>query len=360
MPFKRIILFLGVAAVCFGGSFSDDESVQGIAGKELVESSFTVAIRSFQQNVTVDATLEQVFNYLSNPAHVSLPTTSVEQEAEITVGDKSTPLGESIRFTAWKLFYKFTGRMILVKNDQENTWFLWHSPEIFQFRKWRFEPVGDKVRIRIDSGLQVPSRGFLSHIESITRLFIDKGYKDMDLQLARMQAHFNPGLDPQEVVSKGLRGEIFDTIYPAHEVSVWIDAGMEESVAWLKKSGAQFLQLVRSNDGCLYSFPEDKPVFHCAAYSEHGHSRHPLDTFTLISSEEKLYSQRVYLVSPEQLGFMEIKLKPKANGTLLQVFALIELPDTSSPASMERTIQMSEIPEKITKCALYIRNGVEG
>ncbi len=321
-------------------------------------SPHTLTLREYEQQVTVRAPLEQVLAYLSDPKNLNLSTTNVSEGAEFVFGPQGSPAGTFLPFTANRLGFKFEGKLILVRNDRDNAWFLWDTPQLFQFRKWKFGDLGDSTLITIDSGIEIPQGAFWSRVEPVTRLVVDKSYQKMDEQLAAMQALFDPSLDQTALTEVGLRGEIIDTLYPAHRAETPLAASVDEAARWLDSPGQEYLEGMKSEGGCLYGPVPENGVLTCEAVSSCGGVDMEVKTFIVVLRQRERYTRRLYLVSPVQMGLIEIEVEKSKGGSKLIVTAMLELPVTGT-SGMDTAVYMADLPQKVGGCTRSIKQGIE-
>jgi hypothetical protein len=182
--------------------------------------------------------------------------------------------------------------------------------------------------------------------------------KGTDLQGANMQAHFDPSVNPRQLLEQGSRGETYDRFFQGSQSSVWIAAPPDRVQEYL--GGKEFAGLERKDhfdfNRCFLS-AESKPS---AMEMEVLGISHQIDLLPgLRLAEEGYYS--CYLI-PRDNGFISrttMIISPESGGTRLTLSYNTEAPDMSAPEAFQMQLLVAEIPETLEQLLVSIKAGAE-
>jgi hypothetical protein len=316
------------------------------ASEEVSINSYTTLLSGYRQTVTVKASVEELLIYISQPGSVAVQDVEFG-ESFPAAGEEAFGPGMSFLFT-FRMGVVVPGRMIAIKLDLDGMWWAQDHTR-FSLQQWDFAPAEDGIRVTFKTLDDVPDAWWVPLIEMM--LEREYWYENSDLLLAGIQAHFDPSLDAQELVSYGIRGEAYQTLLQVHETSIWVRTPPEEVGRYLA-SPVHLAPLVgESKDGCLSRDLPDDRVLYCIAEAESaGHSL-TIENFGIAHVEDKKLVRRIYQVALGLVGYVEVTLKPEMSGTRIIIELNWEMPDSMSPDGMEQALFLATLPRRLQDTA---------
>lgn len=333
----------------------------GGSGREAQLTSRTFVVTGYEETVTVNASLDQLSEFFADPRNLMFPGIEMEP-LKPAQNEKFPGLGSILDYHMEWHKLKFPGRMIVVKRDNKNVWFVKDDPLAFASMAWKMEPADDGTRVTLKWEYAMPQDklDILAGKIITAAIPIDEWNQYYDLMLANLQASFNPALDPQDLVRDGLRGESYQTLYQVQEAEILIKATPQKVEQWLDHPSRPFWGLAPDEDDCLYQAPSQERAIYCPVRVSYGGQELPMDAFSLAGKSRGIPVRNVYTMVMDMPGVMQIKLEPALSGARLRLSWGIETPDPRQPAGLDKSLFIATLPERVSAAALAIKEGIEG
>jgi len=335
----------------------------------LVHQNYAVRFSGYKQTVMVKATPEELVAFLGdfrnwfNIPGAEIPTLEQGSQGQLSVG-ASFPLKVK------KMGIEISGRMIIAKSSDEELWVIFDNPRMMQVQRWRFEPAKAGTLLTINMATESPETALTQVLE--TGGVVDQICKEIDYMIARIQAHFDPSLNPDELVAGGLRGELYESFWQAEEISAWINAPSEKAIqVGLELDNVREILSAGEVEGlgeCLFE-PENRrkwekgeegePIF-CPIILKLAGLEIPTNSFTIIKPNDLQNFFTMYGVIMDTV-FARLKLvgQPEKGGTRVQLILAME-PIGPAPELTDALVRFSALPQWMEKIILGIKAKVEG
>jgi ribosome-associated toxin RatA of RatAB toxin-antitoxin module len=365
---KIIILFF---ALLIMASLAGCQKIKSIFIKPppegLTERSYTIRLMGYEQSVFVKAPPEDIFRFISNPEKLGLSMLQIGKIEGKKPEDIQPPEpGDCIPVNIRMFGINIKSRMISVKSSDEKQWMLVENPFAFIIQRWQFEPVKEGTRVNLRMDYEIPAEGAVAQLGRMVDLaeMTKIGLREVDLALARIQEYFDPALDAEELVKKGLRGEPYEAVLQAHEVKTWVNASPEMVEAWIinAENAAIYLKELKMEQDIIRQFKEAPSggVVHSRATLNLGAIRMKTDVVGIKYKKAKHLDMCLYLTFLGNIGLLEMEAKPEAGGSLLNSRMVFEIPSSGSAEGMEMLLFVTGIPRLLQERVLMIKRGVEG
>lgn len=363
-------MVMATMLVSGGGPLGADAVEGGLEAK-----SYTIMLEGYKETVTVNATHEELAEYITSSEAVMLrdfligPTYPAQGETEMGAGG-------SFLFR-YQLVVLIPGREIFIKRDDKSVYMIRDFPVRNQ-QKWEFEPASDGTGLTFKQSTEMLDAWWIKMLEPLAP---PRYWKEMsDRMLAEIQAHFDPSEDPRELTKHGFRGEDYETVMQAHEVSTWMPASLEDVHDYLNHPEKPYLQVGKSGDDCLTRpLPLDRAL-RCTTTIEQGGREIAIDSFGIdhvcgdyggnsclkldMTVKDKVTKKGIifrsyYQVVLDLVGYLEIKIEPEKGGTRLNLKWNWEMPVAGSPHALDQMLFLAEIPKRAEQTVIEIKEGVE-
>lgn len=185
----------------------------------------------------------------------------------------------------------------------------------------------------------------------------------MDLMVAHIQADFDPGLDPREITSRGIRGDYGEVFLQNYEVRGWTSAGPDEIEKWLLQpdNSSAFLEEFHVERKYYERFQkmEYQEVLHAPAVFESGVLRMKTDVFPMKNRKGRVFNIRVFLPALEQIVYFDLEAVPERGGSMITAKVCGEVPGAGDDKGMDFLIFAAGIPRMMQEKLMMVKNGVE-
>ena len=333
--------------------------------------SYSVLFSGYEQTVTVHAAPEELLAFLSDP-HNWLNISGTEAARPMTKAqtlEEQMQPGNTFPLNVKKMGIEISGRMILVKATPKELWFIWDNPQMMQVQRWRFEPAKEETRLTINLMTEAPKSVLTKVVEEtgITGVVC----REIDYMLASIQAHFNPSLNPEELVAKGLRGEFYETLWQVHEVGIWIAPTPEDMIRKLLGSDTLIAVStaiqVEGIGECLYEpenrrrwdNPEDGEPVYCPASVKLAGFEWKVDSFISLNPQAAQHLLTAYGVVANIVFRLELAGQPDKGGTRVRLIFAVEPPGATTSKLMEVFISISSLPQWMEKALIELKEKAE-
>jgi hypothetical protein len=180
-----------------------------------------------------------------------------------------------------------------------------------------------------------------------------------DQLLTLIQAEFDPSLDVDDVLSRGLRGNLSQTLLLDQSAQVWVQARPEEVKDWVvKKENLRRIMEGFKIEERYYEKVQNSTagsVIYAPVVFEAGLLK--IDVETVALRMENLV--RIYLATFGTMAYIESEVSPRQGGTLLKIRFGGEIPAGSSAQAMNMMMFAGGIPAILQDKVLMIKRGVE-
>lgn len=325
------------------------------APEEVTINSYTLLLEGYQETVTVSATAEELHDFLTGSNELVYRDIEFERIVP-ALGEDEVGLGTSIHYV-YRRGLVVPARMIMIKVEGNELWYIPYDHPNFNFQRWRFEQAADGIRLTWESMAEVTDNLWTWFIDQV--LTREYWYESQDMMMAQIQAHFDPAEDVEKLLSHGLRGEAYKIAMQVHETSVWIDAPPDKVGQSLNDPAVMSPVLGESENDCLSRTPPEDRTLYCPAMIGYQDRLTAIDNFGTDHSSEKERRRRYHQVALDMIGQLEIVYVPERKGTRLNAIWKWEIPETATPESMEQTIFIADAPEKLYEAAGRIKAGAE-
>jgi hypothetical protein len=200
------------------------------APEGMTRRSYTIPLNGYEDTVDIKASLPEVMRYVSDPAHFVVKIG--DSPARLWEGDRPE-LGTSFPASTRFFGLEFKGRAIVVKSEERRIWMVLDNPYAFLAVRFNLDPIKSGTRLSFKGDYELPGEGEAMGKAVDFKLIADRVIRNFDLTLARLQAKFDPSLDPEKLVAKGPRGEGYQTLLQVYETEVWVDAPPAKVEKWV-------------------------------------------------------------------------------------------------------------------------------
>jgi len=336
---------------------------QGAQAKEVRLKESTARISGYKQSVTIRAEPKEITGLMESPEYGSLYRMS-SVESPFTTGGlqgESPGVGDSFPIFLDLAGVRIPVTCILVKIDPDRSmWAVLDNDYAFNVQRWESRPVKDGTVTSINLYIEIPRKGVLGGLAGIMESlrFFRMLFGQTDLVLARVQAHFDPSLEPEELVSVGLRGEPYQELLNVCQARVKVRAGRREVESWLADPENDWDRVPEMECECLRTVPPDKGVNYCVCQAAKGVVK-KFETFTVKRAGTRKSVIRTYLLSQDCLGYYEVVTSQAIGGTDLILKYVTEIPKTVTPEKMDLMLYLSGLPAALRDSASHIKRSVE-
>ncbi len=356
MKLKVILVFmLAVLFLCPGCKKPREK--KSISREGVTHVSYAIRCKGYRGEVTVKAGIEELFSYTGEPENISFLGGKIFKPVSETPPD-ITEVGGPIVLEASILSENFNLVVLPVKlvdePDRKEIWMVIFG-RISGVARIKMTSEAPNTRLIQDIYIEIPDSPVVSMAE---RLGVDKELcRGFDKGLARVQADFDPSLDPKELTSHGLRGEMYDTILQVHEASVWVNAGPE--YIWeiaSKHTNVEMAADMEYDEECVL---HPGGINCCHISLGWAGMELKADTFSVDRLEEE-NQFIIYVTWLKQVASLVLELEPEAGGSELRLIFATEFPSAASPKIVDLMMTLAGLPKRIEKALLEIKAGVEG
>ncbi len=365
---KAVVLLAGLVIAANAGGC---QKIKGIFVRPppegITQETYTILLAGYEHSVFVKGTQDDIFRFVSNPANHGLRYLKIgEGESPILEEDKPLGLGESLNVKIGMMGVEVKGKIISVNSGKDRHWLVIDNPYTFMTQRWDFEPVKGGTRLTLRMDYQIPEKGVAGQLgrfvdfTEISRVALS----DIDFIIAKIQAHFDPSLDVEELLSFGLRGESYEAMLQAYDSRIWVDSPPEEVESWVLDPDnfsmiLKEFSVERDTTTRFQQMPAGE-VLYIPASLHLGAIRNSTDLFAVKDKKGRETIYRLYFTLLNNLGMMEFRLGPERGGTLINYFMAHEIPSSITSEAMEVILFTTGVPKLLKKRGLMIKNGVEG
>jgi hypothetical protein len=331
-------------------------SAEGASNKSL-----TARVIGYEETVTLKTTPADFMALMANPASFA-PGGMELGLNEASSGGVAT-LGLTSPFNIKRLGLEIKGQLIFIKADPDKIWLVWDNPYALQIQRWEFVPVKEGIRLTLKVDTEVSSDPKWVPLEGTIEKLNEEVFKELDLMLARMQARFDPSLDPQQLVAKGLRGESYEALLQIYRSETWAQASEDEVQQWLADpANADWYTTVFQMDNPNLSATMNNSagtVTYTPLEMQVGMLKIPSDCFLVRTEAGKGPLMRAYFVAFGNVSLLDMRQKAERGGVTITGEYRTELPSTMSPMGMDLLVASQGLPQLLEGRILALKNGVE-
>ena len=181
--------------------------------------------------------------------------------------------------------------------------------------------------------------------------------KLMDAGIARAQSQFDPSFQPEELPSKGFRGEIIDSLFQAGESSIWINASPKKVFQYL--TDPQNAKVYNDKYGFGFAYCMDESAGDvCPFKIKMLGTEYELNSFRAARTRGE--SGTYYWVSKALLARIIYTVKPERMGTRLGLAYMVELPPSISEQGGDLILNVLQAPKALETMMTDIKASIEG
>jgi len=335
----------------------------------VVKESYSIRAMGYQQSVTVKASPKDVYELIGDMNNPILPEYKMEETKTGQAKWDPNVLGSSFFVTINQMGLEIPGRIIVIKTDKQKMWWVFDNPLIFTVQRWEFKPVREGTRLNFKLDYEILEEGVLGQLIKLTEFsgLMEGMRKDLDLTLANIQAHFDPTLDPEELVALGLRGEDYETFLQAHKARTWVDAEPEKVTEWMfyNREHLESFFPGKIDEDHVESFlgflnMSGEGVIYCPSTYQFGGLKFNVDLFTTVKQQGRETIYRMYtVIIGDMTGYIQLEVSPEAGGSRVMATIVTEMPGSASPRMMDTMFVTKRISEPLEQAVLSIKRGVE-
>jgi hypothetical protein len=335
----------------------------------VIQESYTIRLMGYKQTVTIKGSPEELSEFLNDPEKSStamLSGIAIKGAEEPSEAVEPTHAGTSFSLKVNLMGFEIPGQLIVLKViEHKLLWIVWDNPYVFQIQRWESTPVKEGTRLTFKFDTEIPREGILGNLVDALGFMglADVALKEVDLMLAMIQAHFDPSLNPRELVAVGLRGEPYETFLQADEASIWVNAGPEEVAEYIVTNLESYLPEMKREEECnLEEFinMQKGQIIHCPAAFKFLSLDLDLDTFFTWIEKGKNHVFRVYAPGRDNLVFVDFSVTPEAGGSRVKAVVVNEIPGPTSQRLVDIMMALAAVPKRISEFLVDIKQGVEG
>lgn len=352
---------LAAAALLLSGCARLKRAVKKQAPAEIRESSYALALQAYEQSVTVGAAPEAVLSHLSDPESFPPVGMVITGPGEAAGEEAAGMMGKSYPARIGLPGCKAPARLIVVKSDNEKFWTVTDSPCGYMSSRFQYNRTAKGGRLHLRFLYQAPAEGTGPEASE------GKGFKafpldDLDLALATVQARFQTGIDPRELVRHGLRGQTYETMLQVFETGAWIDAPPREIIEWMlvPENAKTMLKEFKLEDEYLAQYRDAPPgaVLYFPSEFSYGLLRSGTDVF-FVKEEKRI---RMYMVIFGLIIRTDFLFEPRAGGTDFTMRMAGEMPGMAGDNNMDLMLFITGMPrimrERISRLKAEIETPV--
>lgn len=359
-----LLLFCCIFA-CLAGC----QKLKGILVKpppQGVESdSYAVRVVGYEQTVTIRATPHELSEFLNDPEksqNAIITGMGAEDEGEYYKPTEPTRTGTVFPADIKLMGLEIPAQLVCLKVvEDKSIWLLLDNPYLFHGQRWESEAIKEGTRLTVTFDTEVPRKGMLrSLVETLGFMGLFREFfGGIDLMLAKIQANFDPSLDPDSLVAKGLRGEYYENLFQAYESRTWIDAPPEQILDWVMDpdNAETFLGELKVDRKYFEEFHSVPPgqVVYGDAFLDFGILKTDIDLFTV----RKENSVRVYFLALGRMGYLEMEALPEAGGSMTTSRLMVESIKSLGQENFDLLIFLTGIPQMLEERLIKIKQAVE-
>lgn len=320
--------------------------------------TMTVPLICYRVTETVKASFGEFAEYFSRLGREELDA-GADIGRHFTDAGQAKPLGNMV-YSPFRLGpMKVEGHTILVRADENNLWLVWDRAKGYQTRRWHFEPAVQGTRITVTMEVELARYGGTELAGRIEESVVMDTFKDLDMLLSRIQAHFDPSIDPEAQAALGLKGEIFEGLIQVHQASIKMKTRPDKVMEWLAEPDRDYLGLGATGEKCPYGRPPQGQLLYCRLESGFGEEGGQTDTFTLIRDKTRGATRRTYFITDGIAGKIDIVVSPRGTGSEVTLRWMVEMPPAGSEQSLEQMLFIASISDKTQNAISAIAAGID-
>jgi hypothetical protein len=336
--------------------------------KEGVEQeSYTRHLVGYEQTVTVKAAPKDIFPFAADTSNLKFKFMEINPEDKTLFYSQGgrPALGSSSRGNLNIMGIKVPYHIIFINSDETHQWVVVDNSFNFVLQRWEIVPVEDGTRLNLKVCYEIPTEGFVGWLsQSMDLDALNLGIaQDMDLMLAGIQAHFDPGLSPEDLVSMGLRGEKYESFAQGYRVRVWVNAPARAVYQHLRnpKNLEQVFSEISVEPEYLKKLEEpfSGEVIYAPADLKLAGLETDSDLFLLEEDPDRQLALRLYVVAWNTVGMLKASTAPAGQGSELTLDIMFEVPDWASPRRLELLMVLGALPQRMQERVLLIKTRVE-
>jgi len=330
----------------------------------VTQESVVIRMSGYEQTVTVRTTPAVLLAYLSDPRNwfsmSGLQTSN--KPAAAAASQPAGQVGASFPLKMKKMGLEVSGNMILLRSTEEDLWLVWDNPKMFHLQRWKLKPIKEGTRLTLT--MQTEVRDDLVSQVAAGMGIVEVVNKEIDRLMAGIQAHFDPSLNPADLVAKGLRGESYEGMFQSYTAQVGVDASPQAIAKWVsdvKNYGEVFGDL-KFSEPITRSY-QDMAVGEVVAAPAHfqmGPFKFKIDTFMVKTERKNGSVARLYMVAYGNIALADMVITPDRGGSLIKARMFTEVPSDPSAETMDLFLFGTRIPQVLADKVLAIKKGVEG
>ena len=329
--------------------------------------SYPILAHYYHTVLTVRATPHELMGYLFRDLSWTQEMSGALQvriPGDVSGLDMTRP-GQSLDFKIRLMGVNFPCRIVTLKYlpDREfwlmiitrGAWILW---------RLNTEPAPEGTQLTAEMMGQTTA-GLDSFLDAFQ--LVKAGSLRFDRMLAMVQAHFDPGLDPEVATAHGLRGNLYDSYVKGYEASIFVAAAPKDLAARVF-SGERLmglLPLMSVGPDCaaavdrLTAGPRD--VVYC--HGSWGPAGPEFPAAALCGTgldRREGRSRNVWIVVSDILMRVQVEITPEGGGSRLKLIVSTELPGQDNPSVMDLMSGIAALPTIMEQALLEARREAEG
>ncbi len=323
------------------------------------QESSTVKFNGYKLSVLVDASPEELENYLTDPDKLKQELGKLIKLERLS-GKRFSRVGDSADYQFRVLNVATVPyRMTMIRYQPlDEIWYMTETKNEFivSVLRYQMKRVKDGTILTVRFELEEPQDPFTKGIDRAIN-FQESIIKGTEQGTAMIQAYFNKNLTVPGLLEKGLRGEFYVSFFSFNRLSVLVNAPppkvhryLTDPATW-KKWETEYQ--VYNMGPCLV----DLKAGSCQAKINIVGVDYTLDFFSAQQVPGKFVSS--YFTSPVMgLGWIRTFINPVDKGADLGIEYMVQI-SQASPAGTQFLINLSQLPKIIEKIILDAKNNCE-
>jgi len=317
--------------------------------------SATARFIGYKLTVRVKASPREIEQYLLNPENLECKAGTYA--LKMISRSQIEKLGDTARFKfeVAKLSLPFKFTFVYFKPGEE-IWFLGQADiGVMGFFRFNYRPMEGGTRISLNYEMEDPNTflGDLSEAINMPEAIV----KLMEVEIAKGQEHFDPSLQADQLLKKGLRGEFYDTFFQTHQASIWINASPKRVQEYICNPQSRVTLWEKYGFDFGPCFISGEPGPWPVKFKIMG-IQYDYDSFPASYK----YGEHVsaYWVNRMGIARLNMTFKPDQGGTRFSFADMIELPAGIAEGGGNLIMSIMQVPAALEKDLLGIKNEVEG
>jgi len=316
---------------------------------------YDVRYWGYKRAVKVKASPAEVEAYLMNPSHMVKASKSLK--FKMSGCEKMAKRGDTVVFSAQSLAVPITIRITLLDlvPGKDAVFICLLNDSTMGFIRYHLRPLPDGTRFDFDFEIE-GSNPLLENL--IEGLKLDELIIRLeDDTVDNMLVHFDPDFRPEQNPEGGGKGENFDKLYAANEVSVWVNASPEKLRQYL--ADPAFAEMIKQkydiDFGMVFSKGISGGVYPVSSNLLGNYEQ--FDVMLLSYDQDKPILAYLASKLPSR---MEIVPRPARGGTQVTLAFMIMPPSAFTMEPTKALSNTSLLPNAVERVLLDIKAAVEG